>query len=351
MRIGSVRRVKMSNPIISVIIPVYKVESYLHRCIDSILNQEYKNLEVILVNDGSPDNCGNICDEYAQQDNRIKVIHKENGGLSDARNTGLEIASGEYVAFIDSDDVIHPQMYTRLYNLIQKTGAEVAQCEYVRFDKELNLQTINESQTELVYTNIQALEALIENNKLVPPVWNKLYKRELFSNIRFPKGKIHEDEYTTYKLFYAANKIAYIDLPMYYYFINNSGIMRNLNIEHKFHWIEAIEERNLFFQSCGLESLYQKSSEKLFFHLLKTRYIILRNKRVDNREDYLSSINEKIADMNKNIKDNPYLSLINKRIINLANCNIRILKIYDINNYLLEKKYRMRDFINEKRGK
>ena len=341
----------MINLKISIIVPVYKVEQYLSRCIDSILNQTFQDFELILVDDGSPDNCGEICDIYALKDNRIKVIHKENGGLSDARNVGLEIAAGEYISFVDSDDVVHPQMYTRLYDLIQRTGAEIAQCEYVRFDKEIEFQSLSEGAEEIICTNVEAIDLLIESNKLVPPVWNKLYKKELFSNIRFPKGKIHEDEYTTYKLFYAANKIAYIDLPMYYYFINNSGIMRNLNIEHKFHWIEAIEERNLFFQSCGLESLYQKSSEKLFFHLLKTRYIILRNKRVDNREDYLSSINEKIADMNKNIKDNPYLSLINKRIINLANCNIRILKIYDINNYLLEKKYRMRDFINEKRGK
>lgn len=341
----------MINPIISIIVPVYKVEQYLSRCIDSILNQAFQDFELILVDDGSPDNCGEICDIYTLKDNRIKVIHKENGGLSDARNTGLDIATGEYISFVDSDDVVHPQMYTRLYDLIQRTGAEIAQCEYARFDKEIEFQCLSESAEEIVCTNVEAIDLLIESNRFIPPVWNKLYKRELFSSIRFPKGKIHEDEFTTYKLFYAANKIAYIDLPMYYYFINNSGIMRNLNIEHKFHWIEAIEERNSFFQSLELDSLYLKSSEKLFFHLLKIRYIILRNKKLENREDYWSSINDKIADMNKNIKDNPYLSSINKRIINLANCNIRILKIYDINNYLLEKKYRIRDFINEKRGK
>lgn len=340
----------MSNPIISVIIPVYKVESYLHRCIDSILNQQYKNLEVILVNDGSPDNCGNICDRYAKQDNRIKVIHKKNGGLSDARNAGLEIASGDYISFIDSDDLIHPQMYSKLYNLIKKTGADIAQCEYVRFDRGVNLQDLNENAVEKVYTNIQALEALIESNKLVPPVWNKLYKRDLFSKIRFPKDKIHEDEFTTYKLFFEANKIAYIDLPMYYYFINHSGIMRNLNIEHKFHWIEAIEERNSFFKLNNLENLYLKSSEKLYFHLLKTRYIILRTQSTDNRKNYLKQINNKIKDQTQEMKDNPYLSSLNKKIINLATLNSYALRIYDLNNYILEKKYRLRDYINEKRG-
>ena len=341
----------MCRPIISIIVPVYKVEQYLSRCIDSILNQTFQDFELILVDDGSPDNCGEICDKYALKDNRIKVIHKENGGLSDARNAGLEIATGEYISFVDSDDVVHPQMYTRLYDLLQRTDAEIAQCEYTRFDKEIEFQSLSGDAEEIICTNVEALDLLIESNRFVPPVWNKLYKRELFSNIRFPKGKIHEDEFTTYKLFYAANKIVYIDLPMYSYFINNGGIMRNLNIEHKFHWIEAIEERNSFFQSCGLESLYLKSSKKLFFHLLKTRYIILRNKKVENREKYLCNINEKIVNMHKNIKDNPYLSSINKRIINLANSNIHVLKIYDINNYLLEKKYRMREFINERWGK
>lgn len=336
---------------ISIIVPIYKVEKYLSRCIDSILNQAFQDFELILVDDGSPDNCGEICDIYTLKDNRIKVIHKENGGLSDARNTGLDIATGEYISFVDSDDVVHPQMYTRLYDLIQRTGAEIAQCEYVRFDKEVEFQILSEDAEEIICTNVEALDLLIISNRFVHSVWNKLYKRELFSNIRFPKGKIHEDEFITYKLFYAANKIAHIDLPMYFYFINNSGIMRNLNIEHKFHWIEAIEERNLFFQSLGIESLYLKSSEKLFFHLLKTRYLILRNKKVENREEYLNEINEKITHMNNLIKDNPYLSTLNKRIINLANWNIHILKIYDVNNYLLEKKYRMRDFINEKKGK
>lgn len=339
----------MINLKISIIVPVYKVEQYLSRCIDSILNQTFQDFELILVDDGSPDNCGEICNKYALKDNRIKVIHKENGGLSDARNVGLDIATGEYISFVDSDDVVHPQMYTRLYDLIQRTGAEIAQCEYVRFDKEIEFQSLSEDAEEIICTNVEALDLLIESNRFVPPVWNKLYKRELFSNIRFPKGKIHEDEYTTYKLFYEANKIAYLNLPMYYYFINDSGIMRNLNVEHKFHWIEAIEERNLFLKNKNLEPLYQKSNVKLFFHLLKTRYIILRNKDINQRAVYLNLINSKISILNKGMKDNPYLSIVNKKIITFAKYNFHILKIYDVNNYILEKKYHLRNFIQDKR--
>ena len=183
------------NPVISIIVPVYKVEKQLNKCIESILNQTFKDYELILVDDGSPDNCGHICDEYEKKDSRIKVIHKKNGGLSDARNAGLDIALGKYIGFVDSDDIIHPQMYEKLYNCINKSNLDIVQCKFKRF-KSIEEININISDSELnfkEYNSQDAIIDLIDNNKINVNAWNKLYKRELFQNERYPKGKIHED--------------------------------------------------------------------------------------------------------------------------------------------------------------
>ena len=236
------------SKIISIIVPIYKVEKYLDRCINSILNQTFRDFELILVDDGSPDRCGDICEEYAKKDKRIKVIHKENGGLSDARNAGLDIATGKFIGFIDSDDFIHKDMYMILYDAIIKSKSDISQCKFKYFSKEdeLNKNIINDGKYE-IYNNIDAIEEIIDNKNLNTNVWIKLYKRELFNDIRFPKGKIHEDEFVTYKVFYRAKTVSYVNKELYYYFSNDTGIMKNLNINSKFDWIEAIEERNEFY--------------------------------------------------------------------------------------------------------
>ena len=198
---------------LSIIVPVYKVEKQLEQCIRSILNQSFTNFELILVDDGSPDKCGEICDEYEKKDKRIKVIHKKNGGLSDARNAGLDIAKGKYIGFVDSDDIIHPEMYERMYNFINKYNVDIVQCKFKKFKsiEDINkLSNINNTNIEY-YTSKEAIMDMIDNNKINVNTWNKLYKRELFENERFPKGKIHEDEFLTYKLIYKSNKVAYIN--------------------------------------------------------------------------------------------------------------------------------------------
>ncbi|MBO5477005.1 MAG: glycosyltransferase family 2 protein [Clostridia bacterium] len=208
--------------LISVIVPIYKVEKYLRRCIDSILNQTYSNLEVILVDDGSPDNCPAIVDEYAKSDKRIKVIHKENGGISSSRNAGLKIATGEYVAFVDSDDSIDKMKYEVLYKLIKKYDADISIDELVRVkEDELgdliipNLDVDNIEEKEI--TKSEALKMILMNNDVGNYSFTKLFKRKLFEKVCFPEGKVYEDVATLYKVVDKAEKIAYTNQKLYYY--------------------------------------------------------------------------------------------------------------------------------------
>ena len=204
--------------LISVIVPIYNVEKYLNKCIESIINQSYSNLEIILVDDGSKDSSGIMCDSYILKDKRIKVIHKENGGLSDARNVGIDKAKGEYIVFIDSDDWIDEKMIEILYNIIKKNNSDISICDYfLAYNEEI--QTQKEDIEIINLSNIEALKKIYDKDLGVCMIvaWNKLYKRNLFKDdIRYPYGKIHEDEFTTYKLLYKAEKISYTKQKMYY---------------------------------------------------------------------------------------------------------------------------------------
>lgn len=210
-------------PRLSVIVPVYKVEPYIHQCIDSILNQTFNDFELILVDDGSPDKCGEICDEYAKQDSRIKVIHKENGGLSDARNFGIDVAKGDYITFVDSDDDIDKNMYQDMICFLEKNELDIICCDTY-------LVRGNKKKFRPRYDNNKIFnqnEAIIEilNGNLDNAAWNKIYKRYLFKNIRYPKGRIYEDVATTYKLVYLANKVGYLKKPYYYYYKRKGSIV------------------------------------------------------------------------------------------------------------------------------
>lgn len=197
------------QPLISVIIPMYNVEKYLRQCIDSVLEQTYQNLEIILVDDGSPDNCGKICDEYAELDSRINVIHKKNGGLSDARNVGIEIAKGEYITFIDSDDFITKDYVEYLYQLLENGNADMSVCQRLDVDEEgvsLNIK-INVKE-QVVVGNRECMRAYVEERSVETAAWGKLYKTEMFKQVRYPVGKYHEDVFTTYLLIAQCEKIA-----------------------------------------------------------------------------------------------------------------------------------------------
>ena len=243
------------QPLISVIVPIYKVEAYLMRCVKSIQEQTYKNLEIILVDDGSPDNCGSMCDSLAQEDDRICVIHKENGGLSDARNKGLDVAKGEYIAFVDSDDYIAPSFLETLYKHLTNTDSDVALCSY----KEVTGEPFSKEQGErgdiFVYDREKLLLNLFDANHedatFFIVAWNKLYKKTLWEQVRFPKGKIHEDEATTYRVFDLCNKGVYVKIPLYGYYTSDSSITRDAFSVKRLQWMEALNDRIAYFEQRG----------------------------------------------------------------------------------------------------
>lgn len=202
-------------PLISVIVPVYKVEKYLDMCVASVLAQSYEKLELILVDDGSPDGSGVICDAWASKDSRVKVIHKENGGGGQARNVGLDAAKGELIAFVDSDDYIAPDMLAYLYGLLQQ-GADIAECGYV--DTPDDNAVFPEAEGEVTFfTAEEALRGNIYDNVFRQLIWNKLYRREMIGEIRFPVGTKIDDEFFTYKVLGNAEKLARSEKICYAY--------------------------------------------------------------------------------------------------------------------------------------
>ena len=210
---------------ISVIIPIYKVEAYLDKCVQSVVGQSYQNLEIILVDDGSPDNCGAMCESWAKRDSRIKVVHKENGGLSDARNAGLAVATGELISFIDSDDWIEPEFLQTLYDAMVNQDAQIAECAIHLVDEDGNiLRDRSPSKTEVIETK-EALRRLILEEGVFQTVWNKLYRREVMDGILFEKGKYNEDDFWTYQVFDRTEKLALVDKPMLNYLQRGGSIM------------------------------------------------------------------------------------------------------------------------------
>lgn len=247
-----------AEPLVSVIIPVYKVEPYLRECVDSVLAQTYKNLEIILVDDGSPDNCPAICDEYAEKDSRVRVIHKENGGLSDARNAGMKIASADWWTFVDSDDVLHPQMIELLMKVtFENQNCKVVCCSYdvIHENERFVFRTLNQARLLL---EKKLLEKYMKTHLWVT-TWGKLYFRDLFSGIEFPKGRLHEDEFTTYKLLYNAKIIFYLNQPLYIYRIRSSSIMKSMSYKNACDTYDAIKERLDFFIAKNEKFLVNKT--------------------------------------------------------------------------------------------
>lgn len=264
---------------VSVIVPIYKVEAYLKRAVASICRQTYENLEIILVEDGSPDRCGELCEELAKEDNRIKVIHKENGGLSDARNAGLDVATGKYIAFVDSDDYIAVDFVEKLVTALEENAADVAMCSYavttsLELDDEIfnskgtanGIESRTKSETESETKSgieicdtrellLNMYDAKHQDATYFIVSWNKIYKASLWKDIRFPKGKIHEDEATTYKIYDKAGKGVYLHEPLYGYFSAPESITRAKFNLKRLDWMDALTDRIAFFEEKGEEEL------------------------------------------------------------------------------------------------
>lgn len=234
----------MDEVLISVVVPVYNVEHYLEKCVDSICHQIYKNLEIILVDDGSTDHSGSLCDEFAANDSRIRVIHKPNGGLSDARNAGMELASGEWWMFVDSDDYIAPDTAETLLRAAVENHCEIAVCNMVRIYEDGEQKPFYCSVTEpTIWAGEQRFETLRQ-----PSVCNKLFRADLFKELRFPKGKFYEDTFVYHVLAYRASRIAMTGLSGYYYLSRRESILgQSAFTDRYFDYIDAIYDRALFF--------------------------------------------------------------------------------------------------------
>lgn len=265
---------------ITVVVPVYKVEKYLNRCVDSILNQTYTDFELLLIDDGSPDNCGKLCDEYAKKDHRVFVIHQKNGGLSSARNTGIdwfyEKNKSEYITFVDSDDWLHPEYLSVLMAGITENHVKISVCNYNRVTYEIPHKSYDNIKFELTSPE----NFLVNHSWQYNYAWGKLYHKSVFEDIRYPIGKIFEDTFTTYKVLHKCEKIAYTELQLYYYFQNDQGISHSPWKPSELVIFDAMQEQLNFYKEKGLQKAYDKEFE-LFVH--HHAYQIVRIK--ENKND------------------------------------------------------------------
>lgn len=290
---------------ISVVVPVYKVEKYLTRCVDSILAQTYRDFELILVDDGSPDQCGDICEEYASQDKRIVVLHRENGGLSAARNMGLEwiFANSEsrYITFIDSDDWIHPQFLEILLQAVSNYNAGISVCKFERVNT-YDQEDIHVLKTPPQTEEMGAEEFLCKHEWDFNYACGKLYRKEYLKKIRYPQGKKYEDTFTTYKVLFLADDIVYINAPLYYYFYNPEGISHSLWDPSELSIMDGMTDQIEFYKNNG----YQKALEKEMYLF------------VNHHAYQICRIRENSAEKKKNL---PYLRKLKKEMFQLIRQN------------------------------
>ncbi len=294
------------EPLISVIVPIYNVEKYLDRCIESIVNQTYENLEIILVDDGSPDKSPKMCDEWAKKDKRIKVIHKENGGLSDARNSGIDIAKGEYLTFIDSDDYVEKDYVEFLYKNLIDNNADISMGkQYVRYPD----KTLNTGSEEIYIVNPHdCFDKLLYSEDFDVSAWAKLYKKELFKEVRYPVGRLFEDSATTYKLIDKSKIVVLNSKPIYNYIIREDSITTKGFNEKKMELITSTKEMCEYIdkkypdlkKGCDRRIMYSYLStltqlvkskgnndeckKELFKYIKQNRGKILKDKRIPKRD-------------------------------------------------------------------
>ena len=320
--------------LISIIIPIYKVEKFLDRCVESVVNQTYSNLEIILVDDGSPDNCPYMCDEWAEKDSRIKVIHKLNGGLSDARNEGLKSSTGKYVGFVDSDDWIAPEMYERLLQSIIIEHSDIAACS-VEMIWENNSQSSRMlvQQNNCILNRKDAQEALLDETKLKQPVWYKLYRKSIIKDIPFAKGKYHEDIFWSFQAIGNANRVSIIDYVGYYCLQRCESIMGQ---KYSLKRLDAVEGKcsRQDYLRINFPELEDKALVDLWFTCLYHGQAVLRELKKDEKIQALEFLNKII---NKypitkckmiDIKKSHCIWLLLTRLSFVKTCKIRnLLKI------------------------
>lgn len=294
-----------NKPLISVIVPVYNVEKYLKQCIDSIINQTYKNLEIILVNDGSKDNSGIICDEYSKKDSRIKVIHQENKGASVARNRGIKESKGEYISFIDSDDFITNDMLDILLSMCIENQCGISKCETIDI-KDRNMPKVSRSNNVKVYDSNYILNDIYEKKPIFNPApCNKLYKRNLFDKIKFEEGIIYEDEAIMCQLIFYAQKIAITNDILYCYFLSPKSVMRSSFSEKRFDILKAFEIRMKFLRDKNLNDIYLKTQVRYSYFISNLYYNLWKN-NLHKNEKYSEHITQKKISIKEELNNNKF---------------------------------------------
>lgn len=277
--------------LISVIVPIYNVEKYMDMCIQSIVEQSYVNLEIILVDDGSTDSCPTMCDAWAERDSRIKVVHKENGGSALARNVGLDIAKGDYIAFVDSDDMMNRDMITILYNTAVEQNADIVECDYSIEENEVLNQTLHTISID-IYDSQRAMLGHIRDKVFRQVIWNKLYRTRSIDKIRFVEGKVIDDEFWTYRVIGNATKLARIEKKLYFYRQQDESVMHQRYSLTRLVSVEAHIERHKFI-STKFPVLYEQSLIRLWFDCRYHGQMSLLNLRDADKEkafDYLQNI-------------------------------------------------------------
>lgn len=286
---------------LSIVIPVYNVEKYLEDCLDSVLCNNKKNIEVILVDDGSTDRSGDICETYAENDSRVKVIHKRNGGLSSARNKGIQFAAGEYIGFVDSDDMIHELMYVDMLDIAHKHDADIVICGMRYFSNDISDTTICvHSEKSILVDGEEKFEFIIsEKNDMGDFAQNKIYKRTLFYNIEYPEGKIFEDIYTSYKLFGKAKRVFCLNKDYYYYRLRNNSISHSKEFNpHMIDIVYATGEQLAYIQKNAATYLPFAYQKYLDATIIELRHLYI-NDKLNEEKTLVKQIRREIIELLK----------------------------------------------------
>lgn len=298
----------MQGDLISIIIPIYNVQKYLNKCVKSVLEQTYGNLEIILVDDGSTDSSGEICDKCKESDERIVVIHKKNGGLSDARNAGIDISKGEYLFFLDADDYLSPNAIEIMYSKIISENADLAICNFTWTNSEGEKFCGEDVICDEILNKEDLLGKLVKSDNFYYVVaWNKLYARKLFEKLRFTYGKIHEDEFIVHRIFGECNKAVSLSEILYYYIKTNNSITTSNTSIKRLDYIEALDDRIKYYKENGYID-YAKETLKLLWWVYSELYTAVEiTKENKDRMNFLKSFYNKyfmglISLYNRNLK-------------------------------------------------
>lgn len=304
-----------SNPKVSIVVPVYKVEKYIHLCMKTLLNQTLKDIEIILVDDGSPDNCGKICDDYAKLDNRVKVVHQTNGRQGKARNNGVKFATGEYIGFVDSDDWVDVKMYEELYTKAKSTNADIVMCDYFRTKAMGEKPTSYKSKIDKVFLekdvfNVKNLSASPSRKSFFSIVvcWNKIFKRDFYlKNVKFPENVIFEDSVPMFMAFAMAKKISVIDEKFYYYRISNDqSSTKSTDVRV----LDLITVMNLNLDNLNMLN-YNNLEKFVISSIVRDAIHHLKHLGGSIRNEYLNNL-KKVIDRIKNLKLYKYITLKDK---------------------------------------